>query len=285
MKAIRLFPAAALAACIVLTACSDYVGKEATHPLYAKYETSKSAKSYREAADSLEEFLTICPKSPKAHYDVAKLYKENLENYPAAIYHLVKYLELSGETLSKQDQADIRGYIQTCERRMFDTYRIRNDIKLADEIPQTDPAKLAAKNAENAALREKIQKYIENENVILAQNKELRNRLDRLSSTAAATTTKPAQSGSAASSASTASSTRGVPSSTTGTPGTTIAGENGVRYYYVAKGDGLQAIAQKMYGKASMWKIIQDANKETLGERGILKIGQKLVIPPAPAKQ
>ena len=69
-------PAAALAACIVLTACSDYVGKEATHPLYAKYETSKSAKSYREAAESLEEFLTICPKSPKAHYDAAILYKE-----------------------------------------------------------------------------------------------------------------------------------------------------------------------------------------------------------------
>ena len=54
-----------------------------------------------------------------------------------------------------------------------------------------------------------------------------------------------------------------------------------MRYYYVAKGDGLQAIAQKMYGKASMWKIIQDANKDTIGERGILKIGQRLVIPPA----
>ena len=214
------------------------------------------------------------------------LYKENLENYPAAIYHLTKYLELSGETLSKQDQADIRGYIQTCERRMFDTYRIRNDIKLADEIPQTDPAKLAAKNGEIAALRDKLQKYIENQNVILAQNQELRNRLDRLSSTAAATTTKPAQTGSgtAAASSSAATATRGVPSSTTGTPGTTVAGENGVRYYYVAKGDGLQAIAQKMYGKASMWKIIQDANKDTLGERGILKIGQKLVIPPAPAQ-
>ena len=55
-----------------------------------------------------------------------------------------------------------------------------------------------------------------------------------------------------------------------------------MRYYDVAKNDGLQAIAQKMYGKASMWKIIQDANKETLGERGILKIGQRLVSPPAP---
>ena len=281
MKAVRFIPAAALAACIVFTACSDYVGKEATHPLYAKYTTAKSAKSYREAAESLEEFLSICPKSPKAHYDAAMLYKENLENYPAAIYHLTKYLELSGETLSKQDQADIRGYIQTCERRMFDTYRIRNDIKLADEIPQTDPAKLAAKNGEIAALRDKLQKYIENEKVILAQNQELRNRLDRLSSTAAATTTKPAQTGSgtAAASSSAATATRGVPSSTTGTPGTTVAGENGVRYYYVAKGDGLQAIAQKMYGKASMWKVIQDANKEALGERGILKIGQRLVIP------
>lgn len=283
MKAVRLIPAAALAACIVLTACSDYVGKEATHPLYAKYETSKSAKSYREAAESLEEFLTICPKSPKAHKDAAMLYKENLENYPAAIYHLLKYLELSGETLSKQDQEAIRGYIRDCERQMFESYRKRNDIKLAAEVPQADPAKLAAKNAENAALREKIQKYIENEQVILAQNQELRNRLARASS-AAATTAKPAQSSSAASSASTTAAGV-VPSSTTGTPGTTVAGENGVRYYYVAKNDGLQAIAQKMYGKASMWKVIQEANKEALGERGILKIGQRLVIPPAPAQQ
>jgi len=292
MKVVRFISAAALAACIVLTACSDYVGKEATHPLYAKYTTAKSSRSYLEAAASLEEFLTICPKSPKAHYDAAILYKENLENYPAAIYHLQKYLDLSGETLSKQDQADIRGYIQACERMMFESYRVRNDIRLADDVPQLDPAKLAAKNAENAALREKLQKYIENEKVILAQNQELRNRLARATSAAASTTnTRTAQTGSgtaagtASGSAATtaASSTRSgsVPSSTTGTPGTTIAGENGVRYYYVAKGDGLQAIAQKMYGKASMWKIIQEANKDALGERGILKIGQKLVIPPA----
>ena len=287
MKAVRFIPAAALAACIVFTACSDYVGKEATHPLYAKYTTAKSAKSYREAADSLEEFLTICPKSPKAHYDAAILYKENLENYPAAIYHLLKYLELSGETLSKQDQAAIRGYIQDCERMMFESYRVRNDIKLADDVPQADPAKLAAKNAENAALREKIQKYIDNEKVILAQNQELRDRLARASSTTAKPATGSAGMRAIEEQPKTTTSARSgsVPSSTTGTPGTTIAGENGVRYYYVAKGDGLQAIAQKMYGKASMWKIIQDANKETLGERGILKIGQKLVIPPAPAKQ
>ena len=89
MKAVRFLPAAVAAACLVFTACSDYVGKEATHPLYAKAMTAKTSKSYREAAESLEEFLSICPKSPKAHYDVALIYKENLENYPAAIYHLL----------------------------------------------------------------------------------------------------------------------------------------------------------------------------------------------------
>ena len=286
MKAIRFIPVAAAVACLAFTACSDYVGKESTHPLYAKAMSAKSAKSYRESAENLEEFLTICPKSPKAHYDVALIYKENLENYPAAIYHLLKYLELSGETLSKEDQAIIRGYIQNCERRMFDAYRVRNDIKLADDIPQADPAKLAAKNSENEALREKLRKYIENEKIILAQNRELNSRLDRANAAIkqlqGASGSSSASAATSAASATTATRTGVIPSSTTGTPGTTIAGENGIRYYYVAKGDGLQAIAQKMYGKASMWKIIQDANKEALGDRGILKIGQKLVIPPAP---
>ena len=286
MKAIRFLSATAAVACIAFaSACSDYVGKEATHPLYAKAMSAKTSKSYRESADSLEEFLVICPKSPKAHYDVALLYKENLENYPAAIYHLQKYLDLMGEALPKDDQAAIRRYIQDCERQMFELYRVRNDVKLADDVPQVDPAKLAAKNNEIAALHAKLQKYIDNEKLILAQNQELRNRLDKAQTaaqqTASRTTAASASSGSAAQ---TAARSASVPSSTTGTPGTTIAGENGVRYYYVAKGDGLQAIAQKMYGKASMWKIIQDANKDTLGERGILKIGQKLVIPPAPAQ-
>ena len=288
MKAIRFLSATAAVACIAFaSACSDYVGKEATHPLYAKAMSAKTSKSSRESADSLEEFLVICPKSPKAHYDVALLYKENLENYPAAIYHLQKYLDLTGEALPKDDQAAIRRYIQDCERQMFELYRVRNDVKLADDMPQVDPAKLAAKNTEIAALREKIQKYIDNEKLILAQNQELRNRLAKATTAATQTQSGRTQTASSASSASTSQTTArstSVPSSTTGTPGTTIAGENGVRYYYVAKGDGLQAIAQKMYGKASMWKIIQDANKETLGERGILKIGQKLVIPPAPAQ-
>ena len=287
MKAIHLIPAAAVAACLVFTACSDYVGKESTHPLYAKAMSAKSAKSYRESADSLEEFIAICPKSPKAHYDIAMIYKENLENYPAAIYHLMKYLDLSGENLSKEDQAAIREYIMGCERRMFESYRVRNDIKLADDVPQADPARLAAVKTENAALREKILKYMANEKVILAQNAELRKRLETPASATTSSTRQQTQtsasSASAATTATTATSSArsGSVPSPNGTPGTTVPGENGVRYYYVGKGEGLLVIAQKMYGKAALWKLIQEANKDSLDERGP-KYGQRLIIPPAP---
>ena len=287
MKAIHLIPAAAVAACLVFSACSDYVGKEATHPLYAKAMSAKNAKSYRESAESLEEFIAICPKSPKAHYDIAMIYKENLENYPAAIYHLMKYLDLSGENLSKEDQAAIREYIMGCERRIFESYRVRNDIKLADDVPQADPARLAAVKTENAALREKILKYMANEKVILAQNAELRKRLETPASATTSSTSQQTQtsasSASAATTATTATSSArsGSVPSPNGTPGTTVPGENGVRYYYVGKGEGLLVIAQKMYGKAALWKLIQEANKDSLDERGP-KYGQRLIIPPAP---
>ena len=290
MKAVHLISAAAVAACFVFSACSDYVGKEATHPLYAKAMSAKNAKSYRESAESLEEFIVICPKSPKAHYDIALIYKENLENYPAAIYHLLKYLELSGETLSKEDQAAIRGYVQDCERRMFEAYRIRNDIKLAGDVPQTDQVRLSAAKSENAALRDKLVKYMENEKVILAQNAELRRRLETTPAAAATTSssstrqqtqTAASTTTSAAATTTTTAARSGSVPSPNGTPGTTVQGENGVRYYYVGRGEGLLVIAQKMYGKAAMWKLIQEANKDSLDERGP-RYGQMLVIPPMP---
>ena len=173
---------------------------------------------------------------------------------------------------------------------MFEAYRIRNDIKLAADVPQTDLVRLSAAKSENAALREKLQKYMENEKIILAQNAELRKRLETPAAATTTTSTRQ-QAQTAASSAATTAAKAGTSTATSarsgsvpspnGTPGTTVQGENGVRYYYVGKGEGLLVIAQKMYGKAAMWKIIQEANKDSLDERGP-RYGQMLIIPPAP---
>ncbi len=50
--------------------------------------------------------------------------------------------------------------------------------------------------------------------------------------------------------------------------------------YTVRSGDTLGGIAKKLYGKAALWRLIQEANPEA--DSGALQIGQKLVIPAPP---
>ena len=309
MKAIRLLSAAAAAACLTFTACSDYVGKEDSHPLYAKYESAKNKKAYEEAADNLEEFLTICPKSPKAHYDVAMVYKENLRNYPFAIYHLKKYLDLSGETISKEDAAAIQGYMQDCKRLMA------TDAAVA-ATPQSNAALIAAqqenetlkarigtleKNTANVTLLERKlsaqkQQYNELVKQYNALTKEFGSQTQSRQSNAASSATRGTTTSTpSAPRTATSSSIPSAPRTTTttpsapraaastsipkdGVPGSVIEGENGVRYYYVDRGEGWEKVSQKMYGNRTMTKLIQDANSGVT----TLQMGKMIVIPPAP---
>jgi len=60
-------------------------------------------------------------------------------------------------------------------------------------------------------------------------------------------------------------------------PGTQIAGE--VQVYEVKPGDTLSAIAQRFYGKASLYPKIFEANRDILSNPDLIKVGQKLKIP------
>jgi len=52
-----------------------------------------------------------------------------------------------------------------------------------------------------------------------------------------------------------------------------------VRTYTVRRGDSLSKIAYKVYGDATQWRKIQDANRESLGDSVNVKVGQVLVVP------
>jgi LysM repeat protein len=52
--------------------------------------------------------------------------------------------------------------------------------------------------------------------------------------------------------------------------------------YTVQPGDTLSSIAKQIYGRASLWRIIFDANRDILDEPGRIKPGQVLVIPTEP---
>ena len=54
----------------------------------------------------------------------------------------------------------------------------------------------------------------------------------------------------------------------------------GVRVYRIRSGDTLGKIAQRVYGKASNWPRIYEANKEAIGENPAnLRVGMEIVIP------
>lgn len=52
----------------------------------------------------------------------------------------------------------------------------------------------------------------------------------------------------------------------------------------VEPGDVLTGISQRVYGRASLWRIIFDANKDQLETPDDLKVGMKLKVPPKPAR-
>lgn len=56
-------------------------------------------------------------------------------------------------------------------------------------------------------------------------------------------------------------------------------GGSGERTYTVAKGDTLSHIAKALYGKASKWHAIFDANRDQLDDPDLIQPGQVLRIP------
>lgn len=55
--------------------------------------------------------------------------------------------------------------------------------------------------------------------------------------------------------------------------------------YVVARGDTLTGLAQRFYGRASLWRRILDANRAALGDDASrLRAGMRLIIPPAPSR-
>ncbi len=56
-----------------------------------------------------------------------------------------------------------------------------------------------------------------------------------------------------------------------------------VTEYRVGRGDTLSGIAKRLYGKASMWRVIRDANRDKVNSEGTnIRPGMVLKIPPAP---
>jgi len=54
--------------------------------------------------------------------------------------------------------------------------------------------------------------------------------------------------------------------------------------YTVAKGDTLSEIAKSFYGNANQWRVIYEANKDTIKNPDLIQPGWVLKIPPKPGR-
>jgi nucleoid-associated protein YgaU len=67
-------------------------------------------------------------------------------------------------------------------------------------------------------------------------------------------------------------------------PAPTATAEVAGQTYEVQAGDTLLSIAQQFYSDPTQWRLIYDANKDTIGpDPDKLSIGMKLTIPPKPS--
>jgi nucleoid-associated protein YgaU len=62
-------------------------------------------------------------------------------------------------------------------------------------------------------------------------------------------------------------------------PGSGVPAAGEVQIYEVKPGDTLGALAQRFYGKASLYPKIFEANRDILDNPDLIKVGQKLRIP------
>ena len=68
------------------------------------------------------------------------------------------------------------------------------------------------------------------------------------------------------------------------TPAATAGAQVAAETYEVQSGDTLLSIAQQYYSDPTQWRLIYDANKDTIGaDPDKLQVGMKLTIPPKPS--
>ncbi len=284
---------------LTISGCTDYVGKEKSHPLFSKGGACADSQNYTDAVKAYEEFLMICPKSALTHSKLAVIYFDHLDDPFKALYHFQKTAELSDP--DSADVQDIRHFIELSRQKLYE--------KLKTEY-QSDDRELRALREELEATRKKLQSYVTVEKALRVQNTQMKQRLleianERRNASVSASSRAssgggsfsvgrpvlpPPQGASASVSPSGASSSAANPAGRGGLlPGSGRSGADpAVRpagdTYTVKSGDTLMKIAREVYGSASHYKHILNANKDQLGEDGNkLRIGQVLRLPPLPS--
>ncbi|MBO7147163.1 MAG: LysM peptidoglycan-binding domain-containing protein [Lentisphaeria bacterium] len=263
---------AAVSAAMLFSACKeDYAGKEQNHPLFKKAMTAAKSADYQEASKHFEDFLVLCPKSSRTHYELANIYGDNMNDYVKAVYHFGKWLEMNPNS---QDSGEIITLRDNAKKNLFK--QMQEEYK--------DDAALNAAAEELTKTKAELEKYVkyieEQKNYVAAlekQNAQMKDMLKNARTTRQRTRTAVTKQENKQQNQAAVKQTKNTKQTTAQKQGSVIANHT------VQKGETLVKISQKYYGSRMYYKLIANANKGKI--KGMqVRVGQVIVIPALPKR-
>ena len=275
-------------AVLVLAAGCNPVGRrdarERNNQIVAQAYEKMDAGAFREAARLFREALDAYPTLARPHLDLALILHDHRRDYVRAIYHYERYLELRPAT----EKADmIRMRVGQARAALVASYGGASEPPEAEEVPAAVVPDAGVQGADGTdeTLARAVQEagHLRQERdqlrVALAEQErgieekqirmqQLEGQVRRLSDALAHAE--------AVVSAPVAADAVVLPVRENAEP---LASGSRVRTYEVRANDSLSVIAHRVYGDATKWRLIQEANREVLGGSETLRIGQILVIP------
>ncbi|MBI4028694.1 MAG: LysM peptidoglycan-binding domain-containing protein [Verrucomicrobia bacterium] len=227
---------------LALTNCNrvDFSGdrREAVEDHLARAKKRYEQRDFQGAIAAYEEILRVNPQHSSAHFQIALIYDRNLNDYLNAAYHYQRFLKSPNPEAVKVELA--RGFLENTK------------LQFAAGVPnasgQNSP-ELVKLRTENAALHRQVE--------------ELKREIVRGRSRSVESTRTP-------------DSKPAPPSISAPIPDTKTAARP--RTYKVKKGEGIQAIAEKVYGDRRKWRDILTANP-AIKDPDRLVPGQVLNLP------
>lgn len=269
---------AAALAMSLLAGCSSQVQEqdalEFNYPAVRKARAKLREGDKQSALALLNRAIDEKPKLAQAHLEIAQLYDDYERNYARAIYHYERYLELRPQTEKREM---IEGFIRKA--------KIAFAASIAEQVPGLDK-KVQALQEDNDRLKQDLRQVRENLARRIAalppppSSAVPITPLGRVSGRSGEPATPiPAADGPPASEPAIAGSAMAPAAAVDAKPTSALGGKPVGTQYLVQHGDTLSIVAARVYHNPRKWKLIYDANRDTLGGSQKLKTGQVLVIP------
>lgn len=241
----RVFP---LAAAIGLFGCTPNPAAidalEEQDPAMEQALSLSKAQNYDDAIAMYQDVLMEQPGMAKPHLQLGLLLDDKKQDYLRAIYHYQRYLELRPEAQKRELIEELIRHA----RLSFATSLPDRPSEAIEEISQLKQ-QIAALEGDLTSARTRIIDLSEALRRYKARSEA--GEVKQPASRAAGPTEAPVA----------------------------VASSGSSDTYRVRRGDTLSKISKKVYNDGTKWKVIYEANKDSLADPGDLKLGQSLRIP------